>query len=74
MAPQEAKLHAAWEEHGGAPGATAAVAAECGLAKAAAGRHLKALGLERGVLTVKQVPFLTVHEKCERQMSSLSCK
>jgi len=52
---QEAKLRAAWDEHGGAPGATAAIAAELGLKKAAVSRHLKALGLKRGVLTVTQV-------------------
>lgn len=52
---QEAKLRAAWDDHGGAPGGTAAIAAELGWKKGAVGRHLKALGLKRGVLTVTQV-------------------
>jgi hypothetical protein len=52
---QEAKLRAAWDDQGGAPGATAAIAAELGWRKGAVGRHLKALGLKRGVLTAVQV-------------------
>lgn len=55
---QEAKLRAAWDDQGGAPGATAAIAAELGWRKGAVGRHLKALGLKRGVLTAVQVSAL----------------
>ncbi len=52
---QDARLKELWDDHGGAGGAAAAIAADMGIPRSVAARRIKTLGLKRGVLTEAQV-------------------
>lgn len=61
---QDAKLKVLWDDHGGAGGAAAAIAADMGLPRSVVTRRIKQMGLKRGVLTQAQVlaqPLTELH-------------